>query len=111
MLVIFFTFLGQEKQVELSKLNLLVSSQPVWFGTAFATYDNGQEYIFKASTDRSWEFFLFCFTADYELTQLQERLRETEEAMEKLINRVGPTNDRCVSIYRILRRGSTLIKN
>ncbi|NXI08680.1 RIC3 protein, partial [Irena cyanogastra] len=27
---------------------------------------------------------------DYELTQLQERLRETEEAMEKLINRVGP---------------------
>ncbi|NXB78919.1 RIC3 protein, partial [Donacobius atricapilla] len=30
---------------------------------------------------------------DYELTQLQERLRETEEAMEKLINRVGPMND------------------
>ncbi|NXU41302.1 RIC3 protein, partial [Drymodes brunneopygia] len=30
---------------------------------------------------------------DYELTQLQERLRETEEAMEKLINRVGPTYD------------------
>uniref|UniRef100_A0A8D0CES7 RIC3 acetylcholine receptor chaperone n=1 Tax=Salvator merianae TaxID=96440 RepID=A0A8D0CES7_SALMN len=27
---------------------------------------------------------------DYELTQLQEKLRETEEAMEKLINRVGP---------------------
>ncbi|NWI93699.1 RIC3 protein, partial [Pitta sordida] len=27
---------------------------------------------------------------DYELAQLQERLRETEEAMEKLINRVGP---------------------
>ncbi|XP_071415017.1 protein RIC-3 isoform X1 [Pithys albifrons albifrons] len=30
---------------------------------------------------------------DYELTQLQERLRETEEAMEKLINRVGPIYD------------------
>ncbi|NWI53263.1 RIC3 protein, partial [Calyptomena viridis] len=30
---------------------------------------------------------------DYELTQLQERLRETEEAMEKLINRVGPMCD------------------
>nr|XP_054490645.1 protein RIC-3 isoform X1 [Agelaius phoeniceus] len=30
---------------------------------------------------------------DYELIQLQERLRETEEAMEKLINRVGPTYD------------------
>ncbi|NXA34396.1 RIC3 protein, partial [Eudromia elegans] len=27
---------------------------------------------------------------DYELAQLQEKLRETEEAMEKLINRVGP---------------------
>ncbi|XP_062433805.1 protein RIC-3 isoform X2 [Rhea pennata] len=31
---------------------------------------------------------------DYELTQLQEKLRETEEAMEKLINRVGPNSDR-----------------
>ncbi|NXK98725.1 RIC3 protein, partial [Formicarius rufipectus] len=30
---------------------------------------------------------------DYELAQLQERLRETEEAMEKLINRVGPMYD------------------
>ncbi|NXD69368.1 RIC3 protein, partial [Eolophus roseicapillus] len=30
---------------------------------------------------------------DYELTQLQEKLRETEEAMEKLINRVGPNCD------------------
>ncbi|XP_075358310.1 protein RIC-3 isoform X1 [Mycteria americana] len=30
---------------------------------------------------------------DYELTQLQEKLRETEEAMEKLINRVGPNYD------------------
>ncbi|XP_077177824.1 protein RIC-3 isoform X2 [Paroedura picta] len=27
---------------------------------------------------------------DYELAQLQDKLRETEEAMEKLINRVGP---------------------
>uniref|UniRef100_A0A8C0HIK4 RIC3 acetylcholine receptor chaperone n=1 Tax=Buteo japonicus TaxID=224669 RepID=A0A8C0HIK4_9AVES len=48
-------------------------------------------YIFKAPTDRSWDFV--CFTADYELTQLQEKLRETEEAMEKLINRVGPNCD------------------
>ncbi|NXU47513.1 RIC3 protein, partial [Turnix velox] len=31
---------------------------------------------------------------DYELAQLQEKLRETEEAMEKLINRVGPNCDR-----------------
>ncbi|NXE26290.1 RIC3 protein, partial [Ardeotis kori] len=30
---------------------------------------------------------------DYELTQLQEKLRETEAAMEKLINRVGPNCD------------------
>ncbi|XP_075568952.1 protein RIC-3 isoform X2 [Pelecanus crispus] len=30
---------------------------------------------------------------DYELTQLQEKLRETEEAMEKLMNRVGPNYD------------------
>ncbi|NXE14428.1 RIC3 protein, partial [Lophotis ruficrista] len=30
---------------------------------------------------------------DYELTQLQEKLRETEEAMEKLVNRVGPNCD------------------
>ncbi|XP_064921362.1 protein RIC-3 isoform X1 [Columba livia] len=30
---------------------------------------------------------------DYELTQLQEKLRETEEAMEKLMNRVGPNSD------------------
>ncbi|KYO22069.1 protein RIC-3 isoform B [Alligator mississippiensis] len=31
--------------------------------------------------------------SDYELTQLQEKLRETEEAMEKLINRVGSNCD------------------
>ncbi|XP_071415018.1 protein RIC-3 isoform X2 [Pithys albifrons albifrons] len=35
---------------------------------------------------------------DYELTQLQERLRETEEAMEKLINRVGPIYDRTQNV-------------
>ncbi|KAM9605346.1 protein RIC-3 isoform 1-T1 [Morphnus guianensis] len=35
---------------------------------------------------------------DYELTQLQEKLRETEEAMEKLINRVGPNCDRKTTI-------------
>ncbi|RMC12235.1 hypothetical protein DUI87_09746 [Hirundo rustica rustica] len=37
-------------------------------------------------------------SSDYELTQLQERLRETEEAMEKLINRVGPKNDRTQNV-------------
>ncbi|XP_043829275.1 LOW QUALITY PROTEIN: protein RIC-3 [Dromiciops gliroides] len=31
---------------------------------------------------------------NYELAQLQEKLRETEEAMEKLINRVGPNYER-----------------
>ncbi|XP_008943011.1 PREDICTED: protein RIC-3 [Merops nubicus] len=35
---------------------------------------------------------------DYELTQLQEKLRETEEAMEKLINRVGPNCDRTKNV-------------
>ncbi|XP_065611821.1 protein RIC-3 [Cyrtonyx montezumae] len=35
---------------------------------------------------------------DYELTQLQEKLRETEEAMEKLINRVGPNYDRVQNV-------------
>ncbi|KFP77050.1 Protein RIC-3, partial [Apaloderma vittatum] len=35
---------------------------------------------------------------DYELTQLQEKLRETEEAMEKLINRVGPNCDRSQNV-------------
>ncbi|NXI52186.1 RIC3 protein, partial [Chloroceryle aenea] len=35
---------------------------------------------------------------DYELTQLQEKLRETEEAMEKLINRVGPNCDRTQNV-------------
>ncbi|NWR83281.1 RIC3 protein, partial [Furnarius figulus] len=35
---------------------------------------------------------------DYELTQLQERLRETEEAMEKLINRVGPMYDKTQNV-------------
>lgn len=69
----------------------------------------GQGYIFKAPTDRSWD--LVCFTADYELTQLQEKLRETEEAMEKLINRVGPNCDRYVSNYSILRRDPALIRN
>lgn len=71
----------------------------------------GQGYIVKAPTDRSWGFFFVCFTADYELTQLQERLRETEEAMEKLINRVGPMYDRYVSNYSTLKRDSTLIRN
>ncbi|XP_074853810.1 protein RIC-3 isoform X2 [Carettochelys insculpta] len=35
---------------------------------------------------------------DYELTQLQEKLRETEAAMEKLINRVGPNYDRAQNV-------------
>ncbi|KAM6075042.1 protein RIC-3 isoform 2-T2 [Chlamydotis macqueenii] len=34
----------------------------------------------------------------FELTQLQEKLRETEEAMEKLINRVGPNCDRTQNV-------------
>lgn len=63
-------------------------------------------YILKAPTDRSWGFL--CFTADYELTQLQEKLRETEEAMEKLINRVGPNCERYVSQYSVLRYNSSL---
>ncbi|NWW99925.1 RIC3 protein, partial [Caloenas nicobarica] len=35
---------------------------------------------------------------DYELTQLQEKLRETEAAMEKLMNRVGPNSDRTQNV-------------
>ncbi|NXH14719.1 RIC3 protein, partial [Bucco capensis] len=35
---------------------------------------------------------------DYELAQLQEKLRETEEAMEKLISRVGPNCDRTPNV-------------
>ncbi|KAM6274527.1 protein RIC-3 isoform 1-T1 [Porphyrio hochstetteri] len=35
---------------------------------------------------------------DYELTQLQEKLRETEEAMEKLMNRVGPNCERTQNV-------------
>ncbi|XP_076970005.1 protein RIC-3 isoform X7 [Tamandua tetradactyla] len=31
---------------------------------------------------------------NFELAQLQEKLKETEEAMEKLINRVGPNGER-----------------
>lgn len=85
------------------------SPQQVWFATADATGDNGQGYIFKAPTDSSWG--CVCFTADYELAQLQEKLRETEEAMEKLINRVGPNCDRYVSNYSILKRDSVLIGN
>lgn len=37
-----------------------------------------------------------CFSANFELIQLQEKLKETEEAMEKLINRVGPNGERQV---------------
>nr|XP_020861178.1 protein RIC-3 isoform X1 [Phascolarctos cinereus] len=35
---------------------------------------------------------------NYELAQLQEKLRETEEAMEKLINRVGPNYVRAQNV-------------
>ncbi|KAM6464887.1 protein RIC-3 isoform 4-T4 [Liasis olivaceus] len=35
---------------------------------------------------------------DYELAQLQDKLRETEEAMEKLINRVGPNCERSQNV-------------
>ncbi|XP_073401315.1 protein RIC-3 isoform X2 [Dendrobates tinctorius] len=31
---------------------------------------------------------------DYELSQLQDKLKETEDAMEKIIHRLGPDNDR-----------------
>nr|XP_048316268.1 protein RIC-3 isoform X4 [Myodes glareolus] len=34
---------------------------------------------------------------NYELVQLQEKLKETEEAMEKLINRVGPNGERSMN--------------
>ncbi|XP_066496262.1 protein RIC-3 isoform X2 [Tiliqua scincoides] len=35
---------------------------------------------------------------DYELAQLQDKLKETEEAMEKLINRVGPNCERAQNV-------------
>ncbi|XP_066222428.1 protein RIC-3 isoform X1 [Saccopteryx leptura] len=35
---------------------------------------------------------------NFELVQLQEKLRETEEAMEKLINRVGPNGERAQTV-------------
>ncbi|KAM6157705.1 protein RIC-3 isoform 2-T2 [Rhynchocyon petersi] len=35
---------------------------------------------------------------NFELAQLQEKLRETEEAMEKLINRVGPNGERTQTV-------------
>ncbi|XP_004647386.1 protein RIC-3 isoform X2 [Octodon degus] len=35
---------------------------------------------------------------NFELAQLQEKLRETEEAMEKLINRVGPNGERAQTV-------------
>jgi hypothetical protein len=37
---------------------------------------------------------MLVFSANFELVQLQEKLKETEEAMEKLINRVGPNGER-----------------
>ncbi|MBV98549.1 Protein RIC-3, partial [Eschrichtius robustus] len=36
--------------------------------------------------------------ANFELVQLQEKLKETEEAMEKLINRVGPNGERAQAV-------------
>ncbi|XP_040486684.1 protein RIC-3 isoform X3 [Ursus maritimus] len=35
---------------------------------------------------------------NFELVQLQEKLKETEEAMEKLINRVGPNGERAQTV-------------
>ncbi|XP_069325626.1 protein RIC-3 isoform X1 [Eulemur rufifrons] len=35
---------------------------------------------------------------NFELAQLQEKLKETEEAMEKLINRVGPNGERAQTV-------------
>lgn len=93
-----------------TRKNLLNSFSCVfWFPySQFATCDK-ETKVLKAPTDRSWDFVLF--TADYELTQLQEKLRETEEAMEKLINRVGPNCDRYASNHSILRNSYFLTRN
>lgn len=93
-----------------TRKNLLNSLSCVfWFPySQFATCEK-ETTVLKALTHRSWDFV--SFTADYELTQLQEKLRETEEAMEKLINRVGPNCDRYVSNYSILRTSYFLTRN
>lgn len=54
------------------------------------------EWIVRAAADAFWDHIYFA--ADYELAQLQDKLRETEEAMEKLINRVGPNCERYVAV-------------
>lgn len=95
------SLLDQEKSVELFKLCVLASLQSVCC--------DKETKVLKAPPDRPWGFV--SVTADYELTQLQEKLRETEEAMEKLINRVGPNCDRYVSNNSILRSSYFLIRN
>ncbi|XP_004851433.1 protein RIC-3 isoform X2 [Heterocephalus glaber] len=63
--------------------------------------------LFKLSKGKTAED-LKCSTAtpgnthrkitNFELAQLQEKLKETEEAMEKLINRVGPNGERAQTV-------------
>ncbi|KAB0348241.1 hypothetical protein FD754_013098, partial [Muntiacus muntjak] len=64
--------------------------------------------LFKLSRGKSTPEDRKCPTAtpgntrrkitNFELVQLQEKLKETEEAMEKLINRVGPNGERAQTV-------------
>ncbi|XP_045340353.1 protein RIC-3 isoform X2 [Leopardus geoffroyi] len=64
--------------------------------------------LFKLSKGKSPAEDRKCSTAtagnthrkitNFELVQLQEKLKETEEAMEKLINRVGPNGERAQTV-------------
>ncbi|XP_065738692.1 protein RIC-3 [Phocoena phocoena] len=64
--------------------------------------------LFKLSKGKSTAEDRKCSTAtpgsthrkitNFELVQLQEKLKETEEAMEKLINRVGPNGERAQAV-------------
>lgn len=64
--------------------------------------------LFKLSRGKSTAEDQKCSTAtpgnthrkitNFELVQLQEKLKETEEAMEKLINRVGPNGERAQTV-------------
>ncbi|XP_008149288.2 protein RIC-3 isoform X1 [Eptesicus fuscus] len=65
--------------------------------------------LFKLSKGKTTAVDRKCSTAttpgdtfrkitNFELVQLQEKLKETEEAMEKLINRVGPNGERVQTV-------------
>ncbi|CAK6449174.1 unnamed protein product [Pipistrellus nathusii] len=64
--------------------------------------------LFKLSKGKTTTVDRKCSTAtsgdtcrkitNFELVQLQEKLKETEEAMEKLINRVGPNGERVQTV-------------